>query len=56
MIPEHLKTKWQQDFDEAVASIETYLTPREWDTENDSQIFRWLLTSDRMMIYGILPE
>ena len=51
MIPEHLKTKWRQDFDEAVASIESYLSRRK-----DTPIYNWLLTSDRTMIYGILPE
>lgn len=56
MIPQTLKDKWQQDFDEAVASIETYTNPVEWDTDHHYKIFEWLLTSDRMMIYGVLPD
>jgi len=56
MIPQTLKDKWQQSFDEAITNIECYMKPREWDTNNHYEIFKWLLTSDRMMIYGILPD
>lgn len=56
MIPQTLKDKWQQDFVEAVANIECDMKPKEWDTDNHYKIFEWLLISDRMMIYSILPD